>query len=1056
MRLNKILLIFASMCCSVMLSAQSLVNGTVLDADNNEPLIGATVMQEGTTNGVITDFDGNFSLPVNKSVGNVVVSYVGYTQKVVPFKSGDNLTIRLSSEDQVLDEVVVIGYGVQKKSDLTGSVSSVAMDEVQNIAASNISQALQGKAAGVEIVSNSGAPGSEVSIRIRGMGTVNNSDPLYVVDGTPMEDINYLASEDIESIEILKDAASAAIYGARAANGVVLITTKDGSSSKKKFNLDFNAGAGFQDIIKQPNILSATEYAQYYDYVLNGYNYTVQNPDGTLGIADFQRPLVENANDWWDLITRTGALYKASLALSGGDDDINYYISGNYSRTDGLVKQSDYQRVGLNAKINARPVKNLRISANIGYAGTQQHAVPQGTNSVIRAAQIYNPLTTIIDDKDAYTYRTPVEILRRLAFKRTGRQFNGQLSLNWEIVQGLIFNTRASYTDKSSDVDRIQRGNSSELTVGSNKYTVILNPVSSHTFSWDNTLTFNILDEKGKNAMTSVKDHNLNIMVGQTMEMYQRRYLYTTGYGYGGYDEQFNSMDFASFEQSASSYTTAWNALGFIGRINYNYKGRYYLQSNFRADASSRFSKKNRWGFFPSVSIGWKLSGEEWMQNQEVVSLLKIRAGWGQLGNNQIDDLGRLTLVSYNGENYIYGLGTASLQQGMSITQYGNEDIRWERTESWTVGLDFNMSRNRFTSSFDYFIKDTKDMLIEVPIVYSAGYPNTPYQNAGSVRNSGIEVQLGWKDKIGDWHYEINGNLSHVKNVVTSLGLTGEPILGGELSSPNNLGYVTRTTVGLPIACYYGYKTDGLMQESDFDGAGKPIVPVMESTTSYAPGDMKFVDINGDGKIDDNDRTVIGSPHPDLYYGFNIGFGWKGLDLTLFFQGTYGNDIFNVMKYFNYSYISFNGSNNGSWGGEPSNVNKDYLDRVYRGENGTDYRSQWGANIGGDVPKPSSVSARSKDNYRASDFYIEDGSYLRLKNLQLSYSLPDNIVKKMKMRAFKVYFSATNVFTITKYGGLDPEVGKSSGKESNNLSIGLDEGTYPQSRTYMFGLQMSL
>lgn len=1055
---HSLLHIITFLCLSISVWAQTVVTGTVFDAATHEPLIGATVIEKSSNNGSSTDIDGVFRLQTKSESGTLVISYVGYeTQNIAFKKNSTNLSIMLRSDEHILEDVVVIGYGVQKKSDLTGSVSSVAMGEVENIAANNIAQALQGKAAGVEVVSNSGAPGSTVSIRIRGMGTVNNSEPLYIVDGTAMEDINYLSAEDIGSIEILKDAASAAIYGARAANGVVLISTKDGSKSDKKFNLDFNASVGWQDIIKHPNVLSAKEYAEYYDYILNGYNYTAQQPDGTLDIADFQRPLVESANDWWQLTTRTGAMYKTSLALSGGNKDLNYYISGNFARTDGIVKQSDYQRLGVNAKLNACPTKNLRITTNLGFANTIRDIVAQGSNSVIKAAQIYNPLTMILDDKDAYTYRTPVELLRRLTYKRQGYQFNGQFALNWEISQGCIFNSRFNYNNRHSDIDRMQRGNSSEYTVGSNKYTVIVNPVSQHTFSWDNTLTFNILDEKGKNAMTNVQGHNLSIMIGQTMETYRRKYVYATGYGYGGYDEEFNSMNFASFEQRANSYTTAWNAFGFIGRINYNYKGRYYLQSNFRADASSRFSKKNRWGIFPSVSIGWKISGEDWMQDQSVVSLLKIRAGWGQLGNNQIDDLAYLTLFSYSGEDYIYGIGNATLTPGMSITQYGNKDIRWERTESWTVGVDLNMSRNRFTSSVDFFVKDTKDMLLQVPIVYSAGFPNTPYQNAGSVRNIGVEIQLGWKDKIGNWHYEISGNLSHIRNTVTSLGLIGEPILGGDLGSPNNLGYVTRTTVGLPIACYYGYLTDGLMQESDFDETGKPLIPVMESTTSYAPGDMRFVDVNGDGKIDDNDRTIIGNPHPDLYYGFNIGFGWKGLDLNLFFQGTYGNDVFNVMKYFNYSYVSFNGSNNGSWGGEPSNVNKDYFDRVYRGENLNDYRSQWGSNTNGDVPKPSSVSARSKDNYRASDFYIEDGSYLRLKNLQLSYSLPEHIVKnKMKMTGFKFYFSTTNVFTITKYGGLDPEVGKSEGSESNNLSIGIDEGTYPQSRTYMFGLQMTL
>lgn len=1056
MRILRLLVCFSALALSTFLALGQSVTGVVVDAASDEPLIGASVLLKGTQTGTVTDYDGHFEIPVSIQAGELEISYVGYQTQTVSFRAGTPVVAKLQDESEQLADVVVIGYGVQKKSDLTGSVSSVNANEMRSIAATNVGQALQGKAAGVEVVQNGGAPGASVSIRVRGMGTVNNSEPLYIVDGAPMDDINYLASEDIENIEILKDAASAAIYGARAANGVVLITTKDGASSTKKIHIDMNASVGFQDIIKTPNILSTEEYAYYSDYISNSYILTQEDAEGRLIINPKQQDWINQGNDWWNLTTRLGMLYKAGLALSGGDKKINYYVSGNYTRSDGIVKESDYQRITAKAKVNIRPVDCLRMSVSMNYSGANQSVVPQGTNSVIKAAQIYSPLTLVIDDNDAYTYRTPIELLRRLTYKKNNNQFNGQFDLSWDIVSGLTFTSRLSYMDVRTDVDRMQIGNTSEMTVGKNKYTVIANPISSNDFSWDNTLTFNILDEKGKNAMTTVKDHNLSLMVGQTMEMYSYKYIYATGYGYGGYNAEFNSLSFASLEQSANSYKHGWNALGFIARLNYNYKGRYYIQSNFRADANSRFSKKNRWGFFPSVSVGWKLTGEEWMQGQDVVSLLKIRAGWGQLGNNQIDNLSRYTLLSYNHEDYIYGSGMPTLQPGMAITQYGNEDIKWERTESTTIGLDLNLSRNRFTSSFDWFIKDTKDMLIEVPIVYSAGYPNIPFQNAGSVRNTGFEVQLGWKDQIGDFRYGISGNISHIKNTVTALGQYGEPIYGGELKAPNDLGYVTRTTVGLPIACYYGYKTDGLLQESDFDEKGNPLVPVMESPTAYLPGDMKFIDIDGNGKIDENDRTLIGSPHPDLYYGINVNFGWKGLDLTMFFQGSHGNDVFNVMKYFNYSYVSYDGSNNGIWGsGVPSNVNRDYLDRVYRSNNISGYRAHWGPNTQGDIPAPTSAS-RSKDNYAASDFYIEDGSYFRLKNIQLSYSLPKKVLQKMKFEDFTLYVSATNVFTITRYGGLDPEIGKTSGTEGNNLSIGIDEGTYPQSRTFVVGLNFKL
>lgn len=375
--------LIAAVClfCTAAMTAQTLT-GVVLDSSTKEPLIGAAVLLKGTAIGTVTDLDGNFTLSVSGNAGVIEVSYVGYKTKALPFNNFAPLTILLEDESQEIEEVVVIGYGVQKKSDLTGSVSSVEMEDVKTIATTNVAQALQGKAAGVEVVSNSGAPGAEASIRIRGVGTVNNSEPLYVVDGSPVENINFLASEDVESIEILKDAASAAIYGARAANGVVLITTKDGSGSRKKFNVSVSLSGGFQDIVKQPDVLSPEEYAVYYDYIVNAFNYTKLNEDGTIGIADFQKPLVDNGNNWWDLVTRKGTMYKAGVALSGGDKDLNYYVSGNYQRSDGIVRGSDYQRINVTAKVNARPVKSLQIGANMSYSGSNQSNVPQGRNSV--------------------------------------------------------------------------------------------------------------------------------------------------------------------------------------------------------------------------------------------------------------------------------------------------------------------------------------------------------------------------------------------------------------------------------------------------------------------------------------------------------------------------------------------------------------------------------------------------------------------------------------------------------------------------------------------------
>lgn len=1026
---------------STVMAAQS-VSGTVYDSATSEPLPGATVSVKGTSAVTATDADGNFTLRTDRTSGTIQVTYIGYVPASKNFKAGEHVTVLLREDNRMLDEVVVIGYGVQRKSDLTGSVSSVDPDDLKSIPATNVIAAMQGKVSGVEIVQNSGAPGASNSIRIRGMGTVNDSDPLYVVDGIMMDNIDHIATEDIASIEVLKDAASAAIYGSRAANGVVLLTTKSGEKSTKRLNISANISGGFMSVANAPSILPASDYARFSDYVHNAHEYTVISPDGQMNLTEAAQAEVADGSDWWQLATRTGSTGKASLALSGGDKNLNYYVSGNYLKTNGIVRQSGYERLSFNGKINASLADCLKLGVQAGYSREQRDVVSEGTRGVIKSAITYNPLMPIYDLDGGYTYLTPVENLRRLGHSRDIDKITGQVKLDWTIIKPLLFSTRASYLTERSDIDRMERSRSSEEVIGTNYFDVKKNPVTANTFSWDNILTW----------MPELHpDHNLTIMAGQTMEIYRQNSLNSSGRGYGGYDDEFNSLGFAAFEQATNSATTGYTSLGLLSRISYNLLNRYLVQVNFRADASSRFAKKNRWGYFPSISAGWRLDQEPWLRDQSWLSMLKIRAGWGQLGNNRIPNLAWLSLISYGKENYIYGVGTPSLKPGYALTSYGNPDIKWERTESTTAGIDFNMFGNRFTSSIEYFVKDTKDMLLEVPIVYSAGWASTPWQNAGSVRNQGFEIQAGWNDRIGDFGYGISGNFSHVRNHVTSLGQYGEPILGGNLKSPNNLGYVTRTVLNAPIGAFYGYICDGIMQESDFDTAGKPRIPVKQSAYAYNPGDRKYVDINGDGVIDDNDLTTIGNPHPDFYYAFNLNLSYRNFDLQMFFQGVHGNEIFNASKYFLYSNVTYNGSWTSDY--DFSNVASDYFQRVYRPENVSGYRAYYGPNPGGDVPVPSSVSSRSSDNFAASDWYIEDGSYLRCKQIQLTYTFPASLTKRMRMQSVKAYASVSNPFTITGYSGMDPEIGKTVGEEANT-AIGIDQGTYPQARTWMFGIML--
>lgn len=1016
--------------------AQKNITGTVRDANTQEPIIGAAVVLKGTTIGGITDFDGNFSLKVTGDATELEISYMGYISQTIALEDKTEFIVELKEDMVELEQVVVIGYGVQKKSDLTGAVSSVNSDDIRSMPTSNVVQAIQGKAAGVEVVQNSGSPGAETSIRIRGAGTVNDSDPLYIVDGIPMESINFLAADDIASMEILKDAASAAIYGSRAANGVVLITTRSGSESTKP-QISFNSYWGFQEAWRNPNIMSKDEYIYFQDYANDRYSRT-ELVDGKLKVRDDNLALLEGGSNWWDEITQKGFMQKYSLSVAGGSKNINYYMSGNYTNTEGIVKRSEYERYNLMGKINVNLSKNITLGLNMNYSNENRDIVEEdGAYSIVKYALVSNPLQQTINSYGEYIWSTPVEKLRRAVYDQSGETFIGQLTFNWNILPVLNFNSRASYTGYNGLNSHYNRYNLSETTINDNQHDIKREEWENYNISWDNILTY---------TQTFNDAHNLSIMAGQTLEVYEYESINASGYGLGGYNDGYDALDFASLSKNVWGYGTSWRALGFVGRLSYDYKSKYLFQTNFRADGSSKFAKGNRWGYFPSVSLGWKISGEDFMESVHWISLLKLRAGWGQLGNNRVGDFVYGTYVKSDGY-YLYGIVNPTIKEAMSIKQIGNEDITWERTQSTNIALDFNMFNNRFSSSIDFFNKDTKDMLIAVQLPYYNGYYDNgngdtaiPMQNAGSVNNKGFELQVSWKDQIGKFKYEIGGNLTHVRNKVTSLGQANEPIYGGYVTELG--GYTNKTEVGVPIGSFYGWKTDGIIQE----GEDISNLATFETDYDFGPGDMKFVDINGDGIIDDSDKTYLGSPHPSLYYGFNINLEYAGFDLSMFFQGVYGNKILNATTYYLYSTYDVGGI---------SNVVGDYMDRVWRGtptDPASDYRSNWPANPGGTIPAPNTNSTIRDFNFSMSDMYIEDGSYLRLKNVQLGYNFNAKVCSKLHIQSLRIYAAATNLFTFTKYSGLDPEIGKTYGQESNNLYLGIDEGRYPQARSYTFGL----
>jgi TonB-linked SusC/RagA family outer membrane protein len=1028
------------------------IGGKVVDSQTKEPIIGASVQVVGTTMGDVTDVNGNFVISTSEKSMEVEITYIGYVSQKLTLTADNNPVIEMKENAKILDEVVVIGYGVQKKSDLTGAVASVKSDDIQKIPTSTLAQALQGQAAGVEVVRSSGAPGSGTSIRIRGVGTINNSEPLYIVDGIPMDGIDFISSDDIASIEILKDAASAAIYGSRAANGVVLITTKTGKESSRPI-ISAKVYYGSQNVAKGPDVFSKEQFPYYLDYVrnlptatdptgANAFPSSPVRPDWALRQSTIDQ--VNKSVNYWDYIIRSSPMYNANLSVSGGTKDFNYYVSGGIYHDDGIIEESKYNRKNLNVKVNTKIIKNLTLGASIGFTREDKTNIYEGKWGVVQTAINYNPLVPIYSPNGDYTWTTPIEVLRRTTYDSYQNTLVGQISLDWDITKGLKFTTRAGESMLSSDNDKFSRYNQNDQNVlTARTVNIRKEPATTNHFNWDNI--FSYIHSFGK--------HNLNIMAGQSVETAVTNSYTIYGDGYGGYDESLDALNFANYSLSTNGYKEGWSVLSFLGRFTYDYDSKYLLQVNFREDGSSRFAPATRWGAFPSVSLGWKLTGESFMSDVKWISLLKLRAGWGILGNNNIGNFKYLSLVGSPG-NYIYGTGFPALQPSYSIKQFGNPNIVWEKTISKGVGLDLNMFNNRFTSSFDLFIKNTNDMLNAVPIPYMTGIrqvsPDTPpMQNVSSAKNTGGEIQAAYQDQIGKFRYSLGGNISYIKNRVTELGGQGNPIWGGYLDAPTPLGYVTRTIVGVPIGAFYGWKTDGLMKPSDFDAQGNALIPTFAAANKFQPGDMKFVDVNKDGIIDSNDQTYLGSPLPDLYYGFNVNLGYKDFDLSFFFQGVAGNKIYNVMKFFKYSSVQYDGN----WTtASYSNSASDYFDKVYRPAEPTGtFRDYFGANPNGTVPSPRNNPTIDQLNFSNSDFYIEDGSYLRLKNIQLSYQLPKEICKRTKIiNNCRAYITITNLFTVTKYSGLDPEVGSSVGS-SGNLFSGIDLGVYPQSRTYMVG-----
>lgn len=1026
---------------SLNVNAQDLitVSGRVFDPAENEPVISASVVVKGEKIGVISDFDGNYTIKAPAD-GVLIFSGLGYDTHEERINGRTTIDVNLTTNSKLLDELVVVGYGVQRKSDITGSISSVNGKDINNTPTSSVLQAMQGKAPGVNIIQNSGAPGGATTIKIRGTGTVNDADPLYVVDGFIVDDITHISPNDIANIEIFKDAASSAIYGARGANGVVVITTKSGESGKAK--VTFDTYVGVSNPWKKIDVMETEDYALMLDYIngssiysADGQLYYSRDNDGGYVFDDHKKFLVDTirANspaNWWDAITRTGIKQQYNVGVSGGNDNTKYMVSAGYFNEKGIVKSSDYNRFNTRISLTQKITPWLNLIANLSYSNEGRSLIPEGNGSVLKRSLYQNPMVMTYNTKGYWTENHPLAQLSRYHRSIHSDRFDLNGTLSADFLKFFNYQLKASYyiaprtTRRFSEVEALE-----EDFLMTDLSTIYNHQRTISKWEVNNLLTFNWRDDL--NAITA--------LIGQTAESYKNSFQESTKKGTPSNDPSQWFLSSGYTGDLTYGLDRNWTAVGFIGRLNYSFNDRYLLQANVRIDGSSKFSKKNRWGTFPSISLGWKFSSEKFLQNLTWLSLGKLRLGWGKLGNNRIDELERYTYL-LSQYNYPYGQGTHTLQPGFTSLTIGNDNIKWEKTETYNVGLDLAFLNNRLLFNIEYFDKKTSDMLLAVPTVLSAGLETDPMTNAGSVRNHGIETQVTYRQSFGKFSFDVGFNLSWIKNEVTSLGTGNEPIYGSYLNEGSIADYVTKTAVGLPIGSFYGYVTDGIFQSYDEVRASAQYEPgKMDSEQTTRVGDFRFKDLNGDGRITAEDRTYLGSPLPSFVFGVPLNFSYGGFDLALFFQGQTGNKIYNVMDYYLYNAAE-------------GNVYADIRSKHWSGQI-AENRAFFPLNTEASVPDLDPNDAAR--NFRSSDFFVKDGSYLRLKEMRLGYSFEPKLIERLGLSNLTLSVSAYNLLTFTKYDGFDPEVGKVDGTESNNLSMGVDHGNYPQARSFTFGLQFA-
>lgn len=1050
--MRNLLVIVFLWCTAFSVFAQDIqIKGVVVSGGDNLPLPGVNVVVKGTSKGTITDLDGQFSFAV-PAKSMLSITYIGYKPLEVAADGSKLMNITLQEDTETLDEVVVVGYGVQKKSVVTAAISRVTAEDLNNTTPSRIEDALKGKVSGVQITQSSGQPGADSKVRIRGVGTVNNSEPLYIVDGMPVDGgINYLNPTDIQSVEILKDAASAAIYGARAANGVILVTTKSGVSGKTNITYDFTYG--LQNPWKKRSVLNATEYMTLMNEVaVNDGNAPKYLPE--------QIASAGKGTDWQDETFNYDAPVQShQVSVNGGSDKIVYFLSLGYFDQEGIVGgdygKSNYNRWSLrtNSTYNVFETKDrsflnkMRVGVNISYARAKSSGIETNSEygSILGSALAFDPTVPVyatnpesvlasypnaVKDKNGKVYSIPAGGFQEIANPVGMLNAPTSSTLNedkfvasfWgelDLYEGLKF--KSSY-----GADLAFWGNDGYTfpyflaTQGKNitQSSVFSNMHRGFTWQVENTLTYTkTFDDK----------HNLTVLLGQSAKEYTLRELFGDDYDLletNPDKANINSAIADRDEERVAGGTGGFSnqtLASYFGRIDYNFDERYMIQATVRRDGSSNFGPNHKWAVFPSVSLGWNVTNEAFMDNRpDWFSNLKLRASWGKNGNERIGQF-RYTSLMDGGQNYYFGSGdNAKMQYGSSPSKIANPNVKWEESEQLDLGFESRFFNNSLTFGFDYFKKKTNGMLMDQPIPAYVG-KGAPIANAGDMQNWGLEFESTYKLKINDFSFNVGANASYLNNKLIKLGnASGEAIYAD--AGASGVGSYVKGRNGEVYPYFYGYKTGGILQNQQ---------QADEYNSKYGekaqPGDVIFLDIAGeksntpDGKITDADKTKIGKGMPDWTFGLSLGADWKGFDLNLFFQGTAGNDVFDFSQR-----GDIQAMNRPSW----------MLDR-------------WiGEGTSNKIPRMTAVNPNR--NWRSSDLYIKDGSYVRLKTIQLGYSLPSSLLEKASLQRLRLFVTAENLFTFTSYDGFDPEIAA-----GDYFNIGVDKGIYPQSRTISVGANLT-